>query len=77
MKKNPNTSPTKHINIRHERNNVALPFSYIGPLLHLGAMPAVVYFALSEESSLTLDPFNQPAIHLSNFPMRILSLIHI
>lgn len=73
MKKNPSTSPTKHINIRHEKNNVASPFSYIGPLLHLGAMPAVVYFALSEESSLALDPFNQPVIHLSNFPMRIFS----
>lgn len=73
MKKNSQTTPTKNINIRHEKNNVGEPFSYIGPLLHLGAMPAIVYFALSDEHSLNQDPFNQPAIHLSNFPIRIFS----
>lgn len=73
MKKNPSIPPTKNINIRHERNNVGEPFSYLGPLLHLGAMPAIVYFALTDENSLGLDPFNQPAIHLSNFPVRIFS----
>lgn len=73
MKKNLETPPTKNINIRHERNNVPEPFSYLGPLLHLGAMPAIVYFALTDEASLTQDPFNQPVIHLSKFPIRVFS----
>ena len=74
MKKNSQIPLTKNINISHERNNVPEPFSYVGPLLHLGeAMPAIVYFAVTAESSLTQEPFNQPIIHLSKFPLRVFS----
>lgn len=73
MKKNSHPQLPKNINIQYEKNNVPQPFAYLGPHLHLGAMPAIVYFALTDESSLTQDPFNQPAIHLSQFPLRVFS----
>jgi hypothetical protein len=48
--------------------------SYIGPALDLGPMPSVFYFALSAEETLDLDPYNQPAVFLSHYPMRIFSM---
>lgn len=47
---------------------------YLGPSVNLGPLPAVFYFALSAKDSLSLDPFNQPAIYLSPFPLRIFSI---
>lgn len=47
--------------------------SYLGPPLEKGALPAVFYFALSAEESLTLDPYNQPALALGS-SLRVFSL---
>jgi len=47
---------------------------FIGPPLSEGPLPTVIYFSLSAKESLALDPFNQPAVYLSQFPMRIFSL---
>ncbi len=55
-----------------------LTLSYVGKDLEEGALPALFYFALSNEESLGLDPFNQPvaflANHAMNYPVRIFSL---
>lgn len=46
-----------------------------GPPLEHGPLPALFYFALSARDSLTLDPFNQPVIHLLNIgKMRVFSI---
>ena len=53
----------------------SLPSLYhIGPPLSQGALPAVFYFSLSGSESLTLDPYNQPAIFLSKHSLRVFSL---
>lgn len=51
-----------------------IQLEYLGPSVDLGPLPAVFYFALSAKDSLALDPFNQPAIYLSQFPLRIFSI---
>lgn len=49
--------------------------SFIGPPLSAGQCPAVIYFALSDEDSLYLDPYNQPALFLSSHhPIRVFSI---
>lgn len=48
--------------------------AYLGPSLAAGPLPALFYFALSAEESLTLDPFNQPAAYLAQLPIRIFSM---
>jgi hypothetical protein len=48
--------------------------AYIGPPLSEGPLPALFYFSLSDQDSLCLDPFNQPAAYLSSLPMRIFSM---
>ena len=50
------------------------PFSFVGPSLAEGALPALFYFALSAEESLHTDPFNQPVKALATLPLRIFSL---
>lgn len=47
---------------------------YTGPSLGKGPMPAVFYFALSAEDSLTTDPYNQFVQFLADYPVRIFSL---
>lgn len=47
---------------------------YVGPDLHEGPMPAVIYLALSAKESLELAPFNQPVKVFSSYPLRIFSL---
>ncbi len=49
-------------------------WSFIGPALEQGPMPALFYFALSFHESLAVDPFNQPVVHLANKRVRIFSL---
>lgn len=52
-----------------------LPSIYhIGPPLSEGKLPSVFYFALSGVESLTLDPYNQPAIFLAEHGLRVFSL---
>ncbi|VHO03886.1 hypothetical protein [Candidatus Rhabdochlamydia sp. T3358] len=51
-----------------------IQLEYLGPSVDLGPLPAVFYFALSAKDSLSLDPFNQPAVYLSQFPLRIFSI---
>lgn len=47
--------------------------SFVGPKLHLGPLPALIYFALSKEESLGQDPFNQPVQFLQNHRIRVFS----
>jgi len=47
--------------------------AYLGPPKEAGPLPAVFYFALSFEETLNLDPYNQPALYLSQFPLRVFS----
>lgn len=51
-----------------------LHVGHLGPSKEAGPLPTVIYFALSIQESLATDPFNQPAVYLQNFPVRILSL---
>lgn len=46
----------------------------VGPSLGEGALPALIYFALSAEESLYQDPYNQPVVYLQNRRLRIFSL---
>lgn len=46
---------------------------FTGPSLDEGALPAVIYFALSAQQSLFEDPFNQPAARLSEQGIRVFS----
>lgn len=51
--------------------------SYLGKKIHpehRDPLPALFYFALSGDESLSLDPYNQPAAFLKNHSMRIFSL---
>lgn len=45
-----------------------------GPPLEEGPLPTLFYFALSDDESLNLDPFNQLVEFLKNEPIRIFSL---
>ncbi|MGE3954319.1 MAG: alpha/beta hydrolase [Parachlamydiales bacterium] len=47
---------------------------YTGPDLSEGALPAFFYFSLAGDESLCEDPFNQPAVALSDLPIRTFSL---
>lgn len=47
--------------------------AYIGPDFSMGKMPAIIYFAVSKEESLTLDPFSQPVQFLQGKPLRVFS----
>ena len=47
---------------------------YTGADLNQGPLPALFYFALSGEESLTLPPYNSPAIYGSDPALRIFSL---
>ena len=46
---------------------------FLGPPLNEGPLPAVFYFALTAEQSLTLAPINSPAAYLSLKKVRIFS----
>lgn len=50
-----------------------LPIHMRGPSEDHGPLPAFIYFALSGEESLHLDPFNQPIQFLENLPLRCYS----
>ncbi|MCH9609823.1 MAG: hypothetical protein S4CHLAM45_09080 [Chlamydiales bacterium] len=47
---------------------------YLGEPVEKGPLPTFVYFSLSGEESLTLPPYNQPALYLSQFPCRVFSV---
>jgi dienelactone hydrolase len=47
---------------------------HIGPSLEKGRLPSVIYFALSGQESLELDPYNQPALYLAENGIRVFSL---
>lgn len=47
--------------------------AYVGPDFSMGKMPAIIYFAVSKEESLTLDPFCQPVQLLENKFCRVFS----
>lgn len=47
--------------------------AYVGPDFKLGKLPAVVYFSLSKEDSLGLDPYNQPVQFLQGKGTRVFS----
>lgn len=48
--------------------------AHIGPSKEKEPLPAIFYFALSSQESLTVDPFNQPIQYLQNYPVRIFSM---
>ncbi|MDP1835357.1 MAG: prolyl oligopeptidase family serine peptidase [Chlamydiales bacterium] len=55
------------------------PFSgqslyYTGPDVSEGPLPALFYFCASGHDSLATDPFNQPVIYLSKYPIRVFSM---
>ncbi len=45
--------------------------AHIGPSLDKGRLPAVMYFSISGEDSIGLDPFNQPALFLAENGIRV------
>jgi pimeloyl-ACP methyl ester carboxylesterase len=49
------------------------PIFYQGPDLRYGAMPSVLFFALSAKMSLFEDPFNQAVLRLSQQGIRVFS----
>lgn len=49
-------------------------FSFIGPPLSSGPLPALFYFAVSAADSLSLDPFSQPALYFKELPVRVFSV---
>jgi pimeloyl-ACP methyl ester carboxylesterase len=51
-----------------------LSFDYIGQECQDKALPALFYFALSANESLSVDPINQPVTALLGHPLRIFSL---
>ncbi len=51
-----------------------LEVAHIGPPLEKGRQNAVIYFALSAQESLDLDPYNQPAVFLARQGIRVFSL---
>lgn len=57
--------------------NIVDPFGseiyFIGPKLEAGELPAFFYFSISGEESLTLPPYNSPALFLSSSRLRIFS----
>lgn len=48
--------------------------AFFGPPLDEGLLPALFYFALSAEESLSLPPFNQPITYLLKQNMRLFSI---
>lgn len=55
------------------KGNTALEIHHLGPDLSFGPLPALFYFALSGKESLTLDPFNQPALYMAEHGIRVFS----
>ncbi len=58
----------------HRHKFAGVEVAFVGPPLHEGPLPALFYFALSVEESLTVDPYNQPVVHLQKLPLRIFSI---
>lgn len=56
------------------KSSDAFEFSFIGPPLDAGALPAFFYLSLSGDESLELPPYNQPAASFQNRPCRVFSL---
>ena len=48
--------------------------NYLGPDIAEGMLPACFYFALSGEESLSLQPYNSPAMQMQDPQLRIFSL---
>lgn len=65
---------TESITCKESVTDQGTQFSYIGPDLDSGTLPAVFYFALSGNESLCKNPYNQPAAFLSSYPIRVFSL---
>jgi len=47
--------------------------AHLGPSFDKRHLPAVIYFALSAQDSLELNPYNLPAVYLAQHEMRIFS----
>ncbi len=50
------------------------PVLYLGPPLEKGPMPSVFYFSVCALETLSLDPFNQPALILASQGFRVFSI---
>jgi len=62
------------VDLQSHKTRNQLELAFIGPPLDKGPLPLVIYFALSKEESLTLDPFNQPALALHSDKCRVASI---
>lgn len=51
-----------------------LDIEYLGPSIDEGEASTVIYFSLCAKESLSLDPFNQPAMFLKNKNFRVFSI---
>lgn len=56
----------------HPPNGLTLPYLGLGP--EAGPLPAFVYLSLSGEESLSLEPYNRPALALASNDLRVFSL---
>jgi pimeloyl-ACP methyl ester carboxylesterase len=62
------------MSIKHFEIYPGVELTFTGPDLNAGPLPAVFYLALSAHESLSVDPYNQPAVYLSSLPVRIFTL---
>lgn len=63
--------------MNHHNLGKGLDVCYLGPPLDQGTLPALFYFSLSAEESLSLSPFNTPALYLkpwTDHSLRIFSV---
>ena len=68
------TDQTSSISVQTLQLSDGAALSYAGPDLSEGSLPALFYFSLSGSESLTLDPFNQPAVFIDRSKLRVFSL---
>lgn len=64
---------SKNLHIETLKTRAGIDAYHVGPPLNEGPLPTLIYFALSGEESLTLDPFNQPIVFLKEQPIRKIS----
>ncbi len=62
------------MHLHHTQITADVQLYHIGPALDAGPLPSVFYFSLNAKESLGLDPYNQPALFLAQFPIRVFSL---
>lgn len=54
-------------------NPTPLPIYYTGPDVATGPLPALFYFSIAGDESLSLNPYNTPVTYFKNVPCRVFS----